>query len=102
MNEREHGKTLARKLDTNELRAMLQPARLVRVDAPVKTVTGRERFEAGDLVIVQYWGGGQIAVTPVNPRKGPMAWARAHDVGPHVSQLVLGEFAEPSDADLSA
>jgi hypothetical protein len=87
--------------DTNELRARLQPPMLFRVLSPILTVTGRKRFEPGDLVIIQYWGGGRLMLTPVNPRLGPGGWAVAHDVGGNVAQFELGATGQPTEADFT-
>lgn len=73
-------------MNTGQLRAKLQP---VRFAIAIRTFEG---VEAGEIVGLQYWGNGNVVVTPGNGLNAfPM---KAHDLAPHIEFTGnLGHYA---------
>jgi len=69
-----------RQVTTGELRARLQRIIPLRLTAPVVGLDGYSHFGTGTVVYAQYWGGGQVLLTPARLEGGPPIMAVAHDI----------------------
>ena len=73
-----------------ELRAILQPLKLIQLTAPVLSTKGRMRFAAGDQVIAQFWAPGRIMLYPVKRENYPAAWVQPHVLEGRFAAVEMG------------
>lgn len=65
-------------ITTGELRSALQPVVFLHLTEAIRsTPEGRVVFDAGALVVAQYWGAGLVALTNT---KGERRMVVAHDI----------------------
>lgn len=69
-----------RQISTGELRARLQRLIPLKLTEPVLAVDGTYHFEAGQHVMAQYWGAGQVMLSPVFLEAGPPVMVIAHNI----------------------
>lgn len=69
-----------REISNGELRARLQRVVPLKLTQPVLGLDKKMHFRPGDLVVAQYWGVGQVMITPARLEAGPPIMAVAHDI----------------------